>query len=288
MTSEVMAARRARSYHGPMPSRAHAGTLLRSWRGARGLSQERLASKAGVSTRHLSFIETGRSSPGKDVLLALAGALDVPLRDRNHLLLAAGLAPCFPASALADREMGAVRRALDHLLRQQEPYPAVVMDRLWNVLDANGAARRLLAVFQPPEMPADVAGNAMLALVHPGGWKPFVVSWDELAGHVVERLHREVTASPHDAALTHLLERVLAQPGVPAHWRAASPTRDVAPFASVHLRRGDVELRLFTMLTTLGTPLDVTAEELRIESYFPTDDASDGLLRSWAAANGAG
>jgi hypothetical protein len=122
----------------------------------------------------------------------------------------------------------------------------------------------------------------MLALVHPDGWKPFVVDWHDLAGHLVERLHREVAASPRDAELAALRDRVLAQPDVPADWHRARVTREVTPFAAVHLRRGTLDLRLFTMLTTLGTPLDVTAEELRIESYFPADEASERVLRAWS------
>ena len=129
----------------------------------------------------------------------------------------------------------------------------------------------------------NVAGNAMLALVHPDGWKPFIVDWEDLAGHLVERLHRELAASPRDAQLAELLARVLAQPGVPAHWHKAQLAASVRPFAAVHLRRGALELRMFTMLTTLGTPLDVTAEELRIETYFPADEATESVLRSWAS-----
>jgi transcriptional regulator with XRE-family HTH domain len=259
---------------------AHVGSLVRSWRDARGLSQERLAARAGVSTRHLSFIETGRSSPGKDVLLALAGALEVPLRDQNQLLLAAGLAPRYPATPIDGAALAMVRRALDHVLQQQEPFPAIVVDRLWNLVRLNTGAHRMFAAFLPPAMPPEIAGNAMLALVHPDGWKPYVVDWEDLAGHLVERLHRECAASPRDLELAGLRDRVLAQPGVPADWSRARLTREVSPFAAVHLRRGDVEVRLFTMLTTLGTPLDVTAEELRIETYFPADDASERFLRS--------
>ncbi len=257
---------------------AGVGLLLRAWRGARGVSQEDLAARAGVSTRHLSFIETGRSRPGREVLLAIAGALDVPLRDRNQLLLAAGLAPAYGASALDGDELAMVRRALDHVLAHHEPYPAIVVDRLWNLVRINAGAARLFAGFGPPSPPADVGQNLVLALLHPQGWKPALVNWDEVAGAMIERLHREVAAAPRDPGLAELRTRALAMPGVPAHWRASAlgPT---TPFASVHLRRDGRELRLFTMITTLGTPLDVTAEELRIESYFPADDASERLLR---------
>ncbi|MEZ4403824.1 MAG: helix-turn-helix transcriptional regulator [Kofleriaceae bacterium] len=257
------------------------GSLLRAWRGARGVSQESLAARAGVSTRHLSFIETGRSRPGRDVLLALAGALDVPLRDQNQLLLAAGLAPGFTSAALDGDELAMVRRALDHALGHHEPYPAVVCDRLWNLVRINRAATRMLAELASGPPAPEVGPNLVLALLHPAAWKPAIVNWDEVAGDVCERLHRDCAAAPTDRGLAELRARALAVPGVPARWRSPRLAA-VAPFATVHLRRGPIELRLFTMVTTLGTPLDVTAAELRIESYFPADDASDRVLRSWA------
>ncbi|MBK7077771.1 MAG: helix-turn-helix domain-containing protein [Myxococcales bacterium] len=259
------------------------GPLVRAWRGARGLSQEHLAARAGVSTRHLSFIETGRARPGREVLLALAGALDVPLRDQNQLLLAAGLAPGFTSAALDGDELAMVRRALDHALGHHEPYPAVVCDRLWNLVRVNRAAARMLAAVAPGPPPPEVGASLVLALLHPGAWKPAIVNWDEVAGEVIERLHRECAAAPTDRALAELRARALAMPDVPARWRSPR-LAPIAPFATVHLRRGPLELRLFTMVTTLGTPLDVTAEELRIESYFPADPASEQVLRGWAPA----
>ena len=257
------------------------GPLLRAWRGNRGLSQEHLAARAGVSTRHLSFIETGRSRPGRDVLLALAGALAVPLRDQNQLLLAAGLAPRFSSSSLDGDELAMVRRGLDHALRHHEPYPAVVVDRTWNLLRVNRAAQRMLAELTPAPLPPAVGANLVLGLLHPDGWKPAIVNWDEVAGDLLERLHRECAAAPQDRALTELRARALAIPGVPAHFRSPRLAA-VGPFALVHLRRGALQLRLFTMVTTLGTPLDVTAEDVRIESYFPADDATETILRGWA------
>lgn len=264
-----------------MPSSTGVGPLLRAWRDARGVSQEHLAARAGVSTRHLSFIETGRSRPGRDVLLALAGALDVPLRDRNHLLLAAGLAPGFTASTLDGDELAMVRRALDHALGHHEPYPAVVVDRLWNLLRVNRGAQRMLAELVPAPPPPEVGASLILALLHPLAWKPVIVNWDEVAADLVERLHRECAAAPTDRDLAELRARALATPGVPARFRAPRLSA-TSPFALVHLRRGPLSLRLFTMITSVGTPLDVTAAELRIESYFPADDATESMLRSWA------
>lgn len=260
------------------------GPLVRAWRSARGLSQEHLAARAGVSTRHLSFIETGRAKPGREVLLALAGALEVPLRDQNQLLLAAGLAPGFSSAALDGDELVMVRRALDHALGHHEPYPAVVCDRLWNLVRLNRAATRLFGVVGAA-LPPEVGANLVLAVLHPAAWKPAIVNWDEVAADLIERLHRECAAAPGDRELAELRARALAVPGVPSRWRS-SRLAPIAPFALVHLRLGALDLRMFTMVTTLGTPLDVTAEELRIESYFPADDATEQVLRGWGAARG--
>ena len=257
------------------------GSQLRSWRTARRISQEQLAGRAGVSTRHLSFVENGRAKPSREVVLALAGALDVPLRERNALLTAAGFAAVFQTSALEADELRHLRRAIDHVLAQQEPFGAVVVDGRWNVLQANQGAQRLFAQF-PPTTPDGIAAaaNLVLAIVHPGGLKPYLVNWDEVAGLLVARLHREVSARPADEALHKLLATVLAQPEVPAEWRIPAPGRIAAPFATVHLRSPTLELRLFTMLTSIGTALDVTADEVHIESYFPADDASEAALRA--------
>jgi len=256
------------------------GVQLRSWRSARQLSQEALADRAGVSTRHLSFVENGRSQPSRELVLALAGALDVPLRDRNALLLAAGFAPAYAASPLDGDELRHLRRAIDHVLRQQEPYGAVVVDRLWNVLEANQGATRMLLRFPPRSADGAAAmRNVLIASLHPDALRGYIVNGDEVAAHLVARLHREVASAPGDDERRRLLARVLALPGVPADWRSPPVGRAAAPFVLVHLRNHDLELRLFTMMTSIGTPLDVTAEEIHIEAYFPADDATDAALR---------
>lgn len=280
MTSEVMPARPARCYRRDMTAFP---ALLRRWRTSRRYTQERLAADAEVSTRHLSFLEAGKARPSRQMVLLLASALDLELRDRNTLLVAAGFAPVYAASGLDAEVMAPVRRALDLMLARQEPYGALVVDHLWNVLALNRGAQLLLARFVP-EPSADLrhGANLLHALFHPGALRPFVVNWTEVAGLLVERLHRELALHPEDTDRRALLASLLAYPDVPA--RFAEPAAGRAdPFATLHLRRGADEVRLFSMLTTIGTPLDVTAQHLVVESYFPADEASAAFLQALAA-----
>jgi len=257
------------------------GTQLRSWRTARRISQEQLAGRAGVSTRHLSFVENGRAKPSREVVLALAGALDVPLRERNALLTAAGFAAVFAASPLAADELRHLRRAIDHILAQQEPFGAVVVDGHWDLLQMNQGAQRVFQHFLPTTSEgAAAAKNLVLGIVHPGALRPYIVNWEEVAGPLIARLHREISARPADESLPRLLASVLACPDVPAEWRVPAPGKAATPFLTVHLRSPTLEVRLFTMLTSIGTALDVTAEEVHIESYFPADDESERRLRA--------
>jgi transcriptional regulator with XRE-family HTH domain len=259
---------------------AEIGPQLRAWRMARRVSQEQLAARAGVSSRHLSFVENGRSSPSRDLVLALAGALDVPLRDRNALLTAAGFAAAYRASPLDGEELSYLRRAIDHVMRQQEPYGAVVVDGGWNIVEMNKGAATLFRRFPPTSAAGfEAARNLLLGTVHADAMRPYIVNWHDVAGHLVVRLHREIAMRPEDDRLRRLLAAVLAQPDVPGEWRIPVPGRTAAPVLTVHVRGGGLELRLFTMLTSIGTPLDITADEIHIESYFPADDATDAVLR---------
>jgi transcriptional regulator with XRE-family HTH domain len=264
----------------------HVGGLVKLWRQNRRLSQEQLAERAEVSTRHLSFIETGKARPSRETLLTLMNALEIPLRDRNVMLLTAGWAPVYRASPLDGSDLREVRRALDYILRQQEPYPAMVLDRLSNLVQLNRGASRLLARFLPPGA-AQRGGsvNVLEAVFDPAKLRPFIVNWRQVAGLLLARLTREVTAVPGDTEGRALLARLLAHPDLPSQRSTADLNQQAHPFVPVRLRRDELELQLFTTLTTLGTPLDITAEELRIESYFPADDASERLLRSWADAS---
>ncbi len=265
-------------------ARSALGTLLRGWRTARRLTQEDLADAAEVSVRHLSFLETGRSRASREMVLVLASALELPLRERNTLLGAAGFAPAYLETPLDDAPMAHVRRALDHLLAQQEPFPALVVDRLWNVKRMNAGADRLFGRFYLPRHPPEVALlNLAHALFHPEGLRHVIVDWPSVAAEFAERLHREAAADLGDHGPRALRDAVLAYPGLPDHLGRPRVAEAPAVALPLHLRAPDgVEGRFFTTLTTLGTPLDVTAEELRVESYFPLDDETDALMRSMA------
>lgn len=289
MTSEVKSSIPFLGYLAAMvaPSpRPALGALLREWRIARRFTQQELADRAEVSVRHLSFLETGRAGASREMVLVLGNALDLPLRERNLLLGAAGFAPAYRETSLHEPPMAHVRRALDHLLAQQEPFPAVVLDRSWNVLRLNLGAQRLFGHFLVPRHPpAIVLGNLAHALFHPEGLRHVIVDWPLVAAAAAERLHREAAADPSDGGPRALRDAVLAYPGVPDRLRQPR-LLDAPPVAlPLCLRAPDgVEARFFTTLTTLGTPLDVTAEELRIESYFPLDDPTDAFIRALAGA----
>jgi len=258
------------------PSLPTVGQLLRRWRDRRRLSQMELALEADVSTRHLSFVETGRSKPSREMVVRLAEHLDVPLRERNVLLLAAGYAPAYAESELDDQRLAAVRAAVSQVLAGHEPYPALVVDRHWEMLDANAAVGVLLQGVAPEQLEPPV--NALRLSLHPDGLAPRIANLGEWRAHILERLRRQAvaTADPQLATLHAEL--------------AAYPCDDPAPVAELpapadivvplRLRLGDDELRLMSIVSTFGTALDITVQELSIEAFFPADAASAQLLRS--------
>lgn len=248
------------------------GEMLRSFRTHRRLTQEALASEAEVSTRHVSYLENGRAQPSRDMVLVLASALEIPLRERNLLLHAAGFAPAYGESDYDSPDMAQVRAAVDFLLQRHEPHAAIAVDVLWNLRIMNGAAQRLFgAMLAPcPELPR-LMQNAALLLLHPTALRPYVSNWEEVAAYLVDRLRRE--AARHRPEETQALLTELASfPDVPM--RVLEPVPKGRLLLPVHLRKGDLALSFFTTITTLGTPLDVTAQELRVEAYFPADDAT--------------
>jgi transcriptional regulator with XRE-family HTH domain len=259
----------------PRPD-AGVGRLLRHWRTARRLSQLELALDADISSRHLSYVETGRSQPSREMVLRLADALEIPLRERNALLVAAGYAPRYFETGLAAPELAQMRSAIELILRHQEPYPAFVLDRHWDIRMSNQAAprcTRFLLGAEPTE------SNMMRLVLHPNGVRPMMVNWEETAGDLIRHLHNQVAAAPSDERAKSLLAEVLAYPDVPAQWRTREIGAPTTPLLTTIFRKGDIELRFFSTITSFGTPHDVTLEEVRIECSFPADEATDTACR---------
>ncbi|HEY0662048.1 MAG TPA: helix-turn-helix transcriptional regulator [Lysobacter sp.] len=267
-------------------SEAHVGTLLREWRSARRLSQLDLALDAGLSARHLSCVETGKAQPSREVLARLADVLEMPLRERNALLMAAGYAPKYPETALATPELAQVRRAIEFILEQQEPYPAFLLNRRWDVLMANRAAARVNRfVLGGRDSPHQ---NVLRFFFDPNDLRAAVVNWEEVAGDLIRHLHNTVAATPTDMAARALLDEVLAYPGVPARWRTRELGAAPTPLLTVLFRKDGQELGFFSTITTFGTPRDVTIDELHIECCFPRDDATAELCRALARDDQSG
>src|SRR5579859_7272671 len=235
------------------------GQLLAGWRRMRAKSQLELAIEARVSPRHVSFVETGRSIPSRE--MALATALDVPLRERNALLLAAGYAPIYREAPLDAPELEAARHALALILEHQEPYPAVVMNRYWDVLDANEAARDFLGFLSGDAAPAAPL-NVVRQMLRPDGLRPHVTNWEEVAESLVQRVHREALGGVADERTRGLLAEVTAYPGVPARWRTFDPGVALGPLVPICFAKDDVVARYFSTVTTIGTAQDVTLQEL--------------------------
>lgn len=256
-------------------TRPPVGALLREWRQRRRLSQFELALESGVSSRHLSFVENGRSRPSAEMVIHIAEHLDVPLRDRNHLLLAAGYAPAYAQHDLDAPELGPVRDAIEQVLRAHEPYPALVIDRHWGLVSSNrpvgalieGVAAHLL---EPPV-------NVLRLSLHPEGLAPRIANLHQWREHLLDRLARDAVATG-DPALSALHEELAAYP-------AGEPGAELDPaFADIavplRLRHGDGELAFLSTKTTFGTAVDVTVAELSVESFFPADKATAEAMQA--------
>ena len=255
---------------------------LREWRQRRGWSQLELAGRTDISQRHLSFLELGRAAPSRDMVVRLATALDVPLRQHNALLLAAGFAPVWQETDLGAPKLADVRDALDYIMAQQEPFPAVAVDRHWNLLKANGGAVRLVEFLVGPVAP-DAKINLADALVGPDTLRPFLVNWAEVVGYFIRSVEADAAADGRSETAA-LLDRLLAYKDVRSLLKAPAMNGAAGPVLPMHFVKGDVSLRLFTTIATLGTPQDITLQELRIESFFPMDRETAKVLRAWAAA----
>jgi transcriptional regulator with XRE-family HTH domain len=260
------------------------GQLLRGWRTSRGLSQLELALHAGFSARHLSFIETGRSQPSRQALLVLTESLDVPLRERNRMLEAAGYAHVYRQTPLASEEMAHIRGVLEFILERHKPYGAVVHDRYSNCIMGNGAAAHLVAAIVDPSLLAGDVNYLRIAF-HPLGARRCIVNWDEVSRSLLARAERELGSIKDDEVAVRLLEELRGHAGgagKPAQIARAGPADLLVP---IHIETADWELRLFSTLMTLGTAQDVTLQELRIETFFPADDESE---RTWRTITGTG
>jgi transcriptional regulator with XRE-family HTH domain len=284
MTSEVMdGAPPLRYGHVMTASSQSVGDLLRDWRQRRRLSQLDLASEAEISTRHLSFLETGRSQPSREMLLKLAEQLGIPLRDRNVLLTAAGYAPKFAERRLDDPALASARKAISLVLAGHEPYPALAIDRHWHLVEANAGVMRLMAsadesLLRPPI-------NVLRLSLHPKGLAPRIANLAEWRAHLLARLHRQIELTA-DPVLSDLLRELSAYPKAAAA-RPPRPGRDYSPkiVVPLQLMAGPQTLTLFSTTTIFGTPVDITLSEIAIEAFFPADTQTAETLRSLATSS---
>ncbi|MCC2615916.1 helix-turn-helix transcriptional regulator [Aestuariibacter halophilus] len=253
---------------------------LKKWRKARKFSQLELSLEAGISQRHLSFLESGRSRPGKDTIIQLTDALNMPLRDRNQMLKSAGFAALYKERALDDATMVSVKSALTMMLDHHEPYPALVVDRNWNLYMANDASNKLLGLIGEPDpsLLDDGKLNIYRLTFSNKGLRPFITNWPTIANPLLLRLQAEVSDDPQNRFLADLLQEV--QSLAREHsYTAADISATVAPVLGISMQLGDVKLNLFSMISAFGTALDVTASELKVETFFPADEATKAFFQ---------
>lgn len=255
------------------------GELLRQWREHRRLSQLELALQTEISTRHLSFVETGRSTPSREMILRLADHLEVPLRERNHLLLAAGYAPVHDETELDSPRLLVVREAVRQILRGHEPYPAVVIDGRWNLVDANAGAALFIGNVSPDLLVPPV--NVLRASLHPEGMARHILNLGEWRAHLLGRLRRQVALTA-DPELARLYEELRAYPYTQPEAEVPDPGDIVVP---LRIRHDGAELTFFGTVATFGTPLDITVAELVIESFFPADAHTAAILRERSSSD---
>lgn len=260
------------------------GDMLREWRRTRGASQLDLALTCGLSQKHLSFLESGRSRPSRGMVLHLATVLGVPLFQQNAMLLAAGFAPVYRERALEAPEMQPIERALAHVLQQQEPFPALAVDGAYNVLRANRATNRVLAFLLGAALAQQSAPpNTVELMLREDGLRPYVEDWEEVATWLVRRLGAKAMLDGQSAE-SELLKRIMALPGVAALSHTPGNEPEMPPTLIVRFRKGQTRLALFSMITTLGTPLDVSLQNLHLELFFPADEVTEQWFRQEAGA----
>ncbi len=264
------------------------GPLLRRWREARHLSQLELALDAEVSARHISFLETGRAEPSREMLLMLANVLDVPLRERNFLLLAAGFAPVYGETSLDDPRMTQVRAAVEVILKSNEPRSALAHDRHWNIVMANAAFVRFLTMVSGKEpvglTPLTVSEapryNVLHLLFDPNGFRRIIENWEAIAKSLLNEAYRRL-AWARDDELRKLITEILAYPGVPARWREPDLEAPHDLILPMELNLEGKIARMFSTVTTVATPHDVTLQELHVEVFYPADVATESVLKTY-------
>lgn len=260
------------------------GELIREARQQQRLSQMDLALDVGISPRHLSFVETGRSRPSAEVLLAIAQRLALPLRTRNAWLLAAGYAPRYSEQPLASNQMAQIHAALDKLLHAHDPYPGVVLDGHWNVVRANATAQRLLSLL--PTSLREPQVNMFRASLHPGGFAALTENFHEWGSYLIQALRKQVQGT-RDESMAALLQEVQHYPNVAALQTTPAEAPGAVPSLLIPcvLVLGEQRFSLFTTLTSFGTPRDITLAELSIELFYPSDPETDTLLHHLASGN---
>ena len=255
------------------------GVAIRQWREARGLSQLRLATRAGVSPRHVSFIESGRSEPGREVIIRIGRALDLSLRDQNELLVAAGFAPLHPPRRLDDQSMSAVRDVFEFLLEHHEPNSAVVIDRRWNVIMRNRAHVATMRLFAPDSRSAaGEPANLVEEVFDPASLRPAITNFDLVANLLYDRLQQLASSGPSRRDVVALLERITSFGPIPVRPAQADLPR-LSLLMPIVFRRGAMRMSVFSTTTSFTAPLDATAQELQLETFFPADPESEALLR---------
>ena len=257
--------------------------LLKYWRRERGMSQLDLSLAADVSSRHVSFLETGRAKPSREMVLVLASVLSVPFRDQNTMLQAAGFDAEFSEPSFQDGLPPAIENVVERMMAMHEPFPLVIMNRRYDVLRTNGAAMRILTPLVADAEALTPPLNAFRLLFDPRLLRPCVLDWPRVARTFLSRLHRESLASPQDQALGELVRALLEYPDVPEDWRTPDLSTPMEPALSVWIEKDGSRLGFLTTLTVFSAPMNVTLEELRIESYFPLDDATAEACRSMAS-----
>jgi transcriptional regulator with XRE-family HTH domain len=257
----------------PVTTPSGLGDLLRHWRAVRGKSQLDLACDAATTPRYVSFVETGRAQPSRQMVVRLARALDVPLRERNDLLVAAGFAPLYSLEPLDSPLMARVEQAIKSILAGHDPFPAVVVDRAWNILRANDGATQLFGrLFAPEPVPADA--NVLRLVIEPGPVRQSVRNWPSVVPALLERARREAVGGVLDRDTAELVAALRDRDDVAEVLASFDASKSEVPVVDLRFAVAGAELSFFSVVSTIGTPMDVTAQELRIESFFPADDTA--------------